>query len=222
VVTAAIPGPAGDIWATHHDPDRTRAPDRYRFARRPTGRLDPVNLSSVPCRRPNRIRHAGLPGRPHHVSSARPWRRLVGLTFGPSGPGCCGALPAAFLTFPATFWPAFEILSSSTMLDSRPAGAAPDSTAVPRPTKDHTTLAGQPQRRRAPDGQTLTPKGGSRRRLRGSEQNSVRHAPTMPRSTIALRTALPSPSLLKYTYTSLPIASHSRTRSAHHRKSASW
>ena len=42
-----------------------------------------------------------------------------------------------------------------------------------------------------------------------------------PRSVKAFRTALPPPSLLKYTKTSLPEPRHSRIRSAHHRSSSS-
>jgi len=46
-------------------------------------------------------------------------------------------------------------------------------------------------------------------------------APTIPFNVSAFRTAFPPPSLLKYTNTSLPTPCHSRTRSAHQRRS-SW
>lgn len=47
------------------------------------------------------------------------------------------------------------------------------------------------------------------------------HRPSRALRVRALRTALASPSLLKYTKTSFPSASHSRIRSAHHRRSVS-
>jgi len=46
-------------------------------------------------------------------------------------------------------------------------------------------------------------------------------APTIPFNVSAFRTAFPPPSLLKYTNTSRPMPCHSRTRSAHQRRS-SW
>jgi hypothetical protein len=46
-------------------------------------------------------------------------------------------------------------------------------------------------------------------------------APTIPFNVNAFRTAFPPPSLLKYTNTSLPMPCHSRTRSAHQRRSSS-
>lgn len=54
----------------------------------------------------------------------------------------------------------------------------------------------------------------------GPTGRGSRYRPRISRSVPALRTALASASLLKYTNTSLPICSHSRALSAHHDRSS--
>ena len=56
---------------------------------------------------------------------------------------------------------------------------------------------------------------------RGCGQSPPLETPRIQRRVRALCTALPSPSLLKYTRTSRPASAHSRTRSAHQRRSSS-